>query len=253
MGKLVLREADGTLRDVRLDRQRFTIGRRADNDLCLPYPAVSSEHAAIVTILSDSFLEDLESTNGTLVNGRPVTKCLLRDRDRIDIGQQELVYLADDAASLEPPATPAGEQALLPIDMDVGRATEGIASDRQAAVVARQRSAAREPGPAEVGAAAGGGVASATSSFALRVTSGAGIGRLVPLANDETVIGRAGMQVVAIRRVEGGLRVVSLEGSARPTLNGVPVPADGQRLAPGDTLEIAGTKLTLVVVPSESG
>lgn len=253
MGKLVLREADGTLRDVSLDRQRFTIGRRADNDLCLPFPAVSSEHAAIVTILSDSFLEDLESTNGTLVNGRPVTKCLLRDRDRIDIGQQELVYLADDAASLEPPAVPAGEQALLPIDMDTDQSTEGTAIDRPAAVVARHRIEAREPAPAVMGATAGVGAASAKTSLALRVMSGAGIGRLVPLTNDETVIGRAGMQVVAIRRVEGGLRVVPLEGSARPMLNGEAVPADGERLAPGDALEIAGTKLTLVVVPGESG
>ena len=85
MGKLVLYLADGTTLDVRLARERITIGRRADNDVCLPYPAVSGEHAAVVTILSDSFLEDLGSTNGTLVNGKPVAKHLLRDGDQIDI------------------------------------------------------------------------------------------------------------------------------------------------------------------------
>jgi len=72
MGKLVLYLADGTTRDVPLEKERVTIGRRADNDVCLPFPAVSGEHAQIVTILADSFLEDLGSTNGTLVNGKPI-------------------------------------------------------------------------------------------------------------------------------------------------------------------------------------
>jgi len=102
VGKLVLFLADGTTTDVPLDRERITIGRRADNDVCLPYPAVSGEHAAVVTILADSFLEDLGSTNGTLVNGRPVTKHFLADRDLIDIGRQRFTYLADDDAKVDP-------------------------------------------------------------------------------------------------------------------------------------------------------
>ncbi len=74
MSKLVLFLADGTTLDVPLRRERMTIGRRADNDICLPNLAVSGEHAAVVTILADSFLEDLGSTNGTLVNGEPIAK-----------------------------------------------------------------------------------------------------------------------------------------------------------------------------------
>ena len=87
---------------VPLDKERLTIGRRADNDVCLPYPAVSGEHAAVVTILADSFLEDLGSTNGTLVNGKPVLKHFLRDNDQIDIGRQRLTYRLDDDAVVEP-------------------------------------------------------------------------------------------------------------------------------------------------------
>jgi pSer/pThr/pTyr-binding forkhead associated (FHA) protein len=94
MGKLVQRLPDGRTRDIPLDRERITIGRRADNDVCLPFPGVSAEHAAVVTILEDSFLEDLNSTNGTLVNGRPIAKHFLRDHDEIDIGRQVLVYVA---------------------------------------------------------------------------------------------------------------------------------------------------------------
>ena len=67
MSKLVLFLADGSVLDVPLKRDRMTIGRRADNDVCLPNLAVSGEHAAVVTILADSFLEDLVSTNGTSI------------------------------------------------------------------------------------------------------------------------------------------------------------------------------------------
>ena len=102
MGKLVLYMPDGSTRDIRLAKERVTIGRRPDNDIALPYPAVSAEHAAIVTVLADSFLEDLGSTNGTFVNDRSVTKHYLRDRDRLDIGREILVYYADDNAESEP-------------------------------------------------------------------------------------------------------------------------------------------------------
>jgi pSer/pThr/pTyr-binding forkhead associated (FHA) protein len=104
VGKLVLFLKDANPVEIPLDKERVTIGRRADNDVCLPYPAVSGEHAAIVTILADSFLEDLGSTNGTLVNGRPIAKHFLRDRDQVDIGRQLLVYLADAEAPAEPSA-----------------------------------------------------------------------------------------------------------------------------------------------------
>src|SRR6185437_3547693 len=91
VSKLVLHVPGGGTRDIRLDRDRITIGRRADNDVHLPYPAVSAEHAAIVTVLEDSFLEDLQSTNGTLVNGKRITKHFLRDHDAIDMGRVQLL------------------------------------------------------------------------------------------------------------------------------------------------------------------
>ena len=102
MGKLVLLLADGTTLDVLLSKERMTIGRRADNDVCLPHPAVSGEHASVVTILADSFLEDLGSTNGTLVNGKPIVKHFMRDHDQIDIGRQRMVFMSDDHAHVDP-------------------------------------------------------------------------------------------------------------------------------------------------------
>jgi FHA domain len=101
VGKLVLLLADGGTHDYPLTKERVTIGRRADNDVCLPHPAVSGEHASVVTILADSFLEDLGSTNGTLVNGKPIVKHFLRDHDQIDIGRQRLVFASDDNARID--------------------------------------------------------------------------------------------------------------------------------------------------------
>src|SRR5512141_3145756 len=135
MGKLVLFRADGTAQDIRLDRERITIGRRPDNDVCLAQPAVSGEHAAVVTILSDSFLEDLGSTNGTLVNGSPVTKHFLRDRDEIDIGREIFVYLADDSAV--PDAVPRRPER--PLAADGADAVSGDASRTAAAGAQRDK------------------------------------------------------------------------------------------------------------------
>jgi hypothetical protein len=101
MGKLVLLLADGSTQDVLLTKEQMTIGRRPDNDICLPHPAVSGEHASVVTILADSFLEDLGSTNGTVVNGKPVGKHFLRDNDQIDIGRQRMVFLSDNNARVD--------------------------------------------------------------------------------------------------------------------------------------------------------
>ena len=56
------------------------------------------EHAAIVTILNDSFLEDLGSTNGTTVNGHPIKKHFLQNNDVVEIGKYKLKYINERAS-----------------------------------------------------------------------------------------------------------------------------------------------------------
>ena len=147
MSKLVVFLPDGRLVDVKLDSERVTIGRRADNDLCLPYPAVSGEHAAVVTILADSFLEDLGSTNGTLVNGKPVAKHFLRDGDHIDIGKHKIVYVVDDEAKLEPdPPDVARREAQLAAERaDAARAKAALQAAGQTAGKDRRPRPAVDP------------------------------------------------------------------------------------------------------------
>ena len=269
MGKLVLFLRDGTAQHVKLDRERLTIGRRPDNDLCIPQAPVSGEHAAVVTILEDSFLEDLGSTNGTLVNGKPITKHFLRDRDEIDIGREILVYLADESAKIDAPPrrreragdertsanarAPAGEREKRRSDVPTlsGQSVDAI----QRVVAAEIESSTDEapkiaprPTPAVETRKAR---REAASVPAIRVLTGTAAGRTLPLREGETVVGRAGVQVAALRRAAGELLVVPIEGARPPLINGEPVPRDGQRLAAGDILEIVGA--TLEFVPLSDG
>ena len=95
MAKLIMSLDNAVIREVPLDKERFTIGRKAHNDIQIDNLAVSGEHALIVTILNDSFLEDLGSTNGTLVNGNPVKKHFLQNNDVIEIGKYKLKYVTE--------------------------------------------------------------------------------------------------------------------------------------------------------------
>ena len=93
--KLILSMDGAVLKEYPLNKERTTIGRKPHNDIVIDNLAVSSEHAAIVTILNDSFLEDLDSTNGLAVNGTPTKKHFLQNNDVIEIGKYKLKYLND--------------------------------------------------------------------------------------------------------------------------------------------------------------
>ncbi|AXA92790.1 FHA domain-containing protein [Massilia sp. YMA4] len=95
MAKILI-SRDGILeRTVPLTRERMTIGRQRYNDIVLEHPTVSGEHAVITTILDDSFLEDLYSTNGTFVNGHRIGKHYLQHRDIIKLAKYRIEFVAD--------------------------------------------------------------------------------------------------------------------------------------------------------------
>ncbi len=98
MAKVILSLEGSVIREVSLDKERVTIGRKPQNDIQTENLAVSSEHARIVTILNDSFLEDLGSTNGTLVNGNPIKKHILQNNDVIEIGKYMLKFTSEAPA-----------------------------------------------------------------------------------------------------------------------------------------------------------
>ena len=96
---LILSLNSSVLGEFPLSKERITLGRKSENDIQVDNLAVSGRHAAIITILSDSFLEDLDSTNGTFVNGKLVKKHALKNGDIISIGKHELKYVNDEAST----------------------------------------------------------------------------------------------------------------------------------------------------------
>ena len=102
MAKLILSLDGMVLREFPLTKERTTIGRKSHNDIVIDNLAVSGEHAMIMTILNDSFLEDLGSTNGTLVNGQPIKKHFLQNNDVVELGKYKLKYASEAVAQAEP-------------------------------------------------------------------------------------------------------------------------------------------------------
>ena len=95
MAKLILSVDGQVLKEYTLSKERTLIGRKPHNDIQIDNLAVSGEHAAIITILNDSFIEDLGSTNGTMVNGKPIKKHFLQNNDVVEIGKHKLKYFND--------------------------------------------------------------------------------------------------------------------------------------------------------------
>jgi len=93
LAKLVL-SLNGTVLNQRfVDQSCLTIGRGADNDIVIDDPLLSRAHARVVSIGDDQIIEDLQSSNGTLVNGRPLVRQILQHHDIIELGAHHLRYL----------------------------------------------------------------------------------------------------------------------------------------------------------------
>ena len=92
MARLILSLDSQVLAEYNMSKERYTIGRLPDNDVRIDNPAVSGHHSLIINILNDSFLEDLNSTNGTYVNGKLIKKHALQHGDVITIGHHQLRF-----------------------------------------------------------------------------------------------------------------------------------------------------------------
>jgi len=232
MGKLILTLDGQELAQYELEKERYTLGRLSDNDIHIDNMAVSGHHALILNILRDSFLEDLNSTNGTYVNGKLIKKHALQDSDVITIGRHQLKYIS-------------------------GRGKEGEDEfEHTLAIKAGTSSQPRAPGLdsisraiAESGAgAAPGGEPSKTSlpKGKLQVLSGGFAGKQLELTKALTTLGRPGVQVAAITRRADGFYVMHVEsgpGQGFPTVNGKEIGAEARKLNDNDVIELAGVKM----------
>lgn len=215
MAKLILSMDGVVLKEIPLDRERLTIGRKPHNDLQIDNLAISGDHAAITTLLNDSFLEDLNSTNGTLVNGQPVRRHALRDNDLIELGKYRLKYVAESVA----PATPDFEKTMILRPGTVRPAPEAPARRPEPPPPAQPRPAA------------------------IQLLSGANAGRELDLSKSLTTLGKAGQQVAVIARRPHGYFITHVEGDRFPVLNGRTLDAQAHPLNDHDVIEIAGVKM----------
>jgi hypothetical protein len=217
-----------------LEKERYTIGRLADNDIHIDNMAVSGHHALIINILKDSFLEDLNSTNGTYVNGKLVKKHALQEADVITIGRHALKYVSGKGAA------PSGDADDFEKTMII---RPGTKSQTGVPSMDSVNKAISDAGGAPIGAD---GKAAALPKAKLQVLSGGFAGKELELNKALTTLGRPGVQVAAVTRRADGFFVVHVEsgqGQGFPTVNGKEIGAQAQKLADNDVIELAGVKM----------
>ena len=248
--KLILSMDGAVLKEYVLNKERMTIGRKAHNDVVIDNLAVSGEHAAIVTILNDSFLEDLDSTNGVMVNGAQVKKHFLQNNDVIEIGKYKLKYLNDQpsqttAADFErtmvlrapakkvetAPAAPtpslAQTQAQAPAAVKAAAQMEATGKFHEMADTTAQQPVAGGASPAA----------------AVQILTGPNAGKELELVKNLTTLGKPGLQVAVLTRRPNGYFITHVEGATYPVLNGAQLDEHPHQLKDHDIIELAGIKM----------
>ena len=233
MAKLVLSMNGAVQGEFELDQERLTIGRKPENDIQIDNLAVSGKHSMIITILDDSFLEDLGSTNGTYVNGKLVKKHALKDGDVIAIGKHELKYVNENASDDDDEF----EKTMI---IKPGSASAAVA----AAQAAEDAGAAATPSPPQAGAAAPAAASGGMPLGRLTVLNGPIAGKELELTKALITLGKPGTQVAVISRRPQGYFLTHIESSGGfPVVNGAEVGAKAYQLKDGDLIELASIKM----------
>ena len=232
MARLILSLDGQLMAEYNMTKERYTIGRLPDNDVRIDNAAVSGHHSLIINILNDSFLEDLNSTNGTYVNGKLIKKHALQNSDVITIGHHQLRFVDADEG--------ADDDDEFEKTMVINPSSQS--QDKIDRVRAQVEEAAAQPSVAAPSTRGAGMVATAK----LQVLSGTFAGRELELKKALTTLGRPGLQVAAITRRAEGYFVVHVDGgkdNRHPVLNGESIGAKARKLEDSDVIEIAGVKM----------
>ena len=280
MAKLILSLEGSVIREIPLNKDRVTIGRKPQNDIPIENLAVSGEHACIVTILNDSFLEDLGSTNGTLVNGNQVKKHILQNNDVIEIGKYKMKYVVETAAGGGGGSAPADdfEKTMVmraPVRPAAPKADAAAAAPKPAAApapslapapkaappapppAAALKPAAPAPAPAAAPKPAAPAPATAPAAAhkpgdaallaALQILTGGSAGKEIELTKNLTTLGKPGVQVAVITRRPQGYFITHVEGANFPVVNGKTLDAQARPLSDHDVIELAGVKMEFFI------
>lgn len=256
MAKLILSLDGQVIEEFTLTKERSTIGRKPHNDIQIDNLAVSGEHAIIMTILNDSFLEDLGSTNGTLVNGQPVKKHFLQNNDVVEIGKYKLKYVNEAPATMSQAefektmvlrapaaASKAETKPLTDTQNNVHPAAKLSDTDinaQAAPAAAAAPKPAHSPTPA---AAAPAATVMPVGQGTIQILSGPNAGKELPLLKALTTLGKPGVQVAVIAKRPQGYFITHVEGANFPVVNGKALDAQAHQLNDHDIIELTGVKM----------
>jgi hypothetical protein len=228
MARLILSLDGSVLAEYNMTKERYTLGRLPDNDVRVDNAAVSGHHALIINILNDSFLEDLNSTNGTYVNGKLIKKHALQHGDVITIGHHHMRFVDSQVED---------------DDQDEFEKTMVIGPGQ---VSEERLRAAVTPAPGAGAPAAAAAQRQPIATAKLQVLSGQFAGRELELTKALTTLGRPGIQVAAIARRADGYSIVHVESAKPgefPLVNGEPTGPQARRLLDNDVITLAGVKM----------
>ena len=243
MARLILSLDGQVLAEYNMAKERYTVGRLPDNDVRIDNSAVSGHHGLIINILNDSFLEDLNSTNGTYVNGKLIKKHALTHGDVITIGHHHLRFVDSQVESSDQDEF---ERTLVIQPGQVNESRLKAVTDAAAAAASTPPPRAAAPAPAQASPSAMGEKAPPSRPAKLQVLSGQFAGRELELAKTLTTLGRPGVQVAAISRRAEGYYVVHVESSKLgdfPLVNGQPIGPQARKLHDNDVITLAGVKM----------
>jgi hypothetical protein len=226
MAKLIVSQNGEVIENRFLNEHSFTIGSQAGSDLCLTVPGVSRSHARINSVGNDDILDDLGSTNGTLVNGQPITRHILKNDDVIEIANVQIRYRNH-------------------------KAIDGPSFDRTMII---QASALGGDAPAQ----AVGAYALATEKKERRFGAGAHMGLIRPLSASRPgkdvelsrvlhTIGTPGKQLAVINARPHGYFITHVEGKKPPRVNGKSIGLQPRLLTPNDVIVIGDKKLLFLL------
>ncbi len=233
MARLILSLNGQMMAEYNMSKERYTIGRLPDNDVRIDNPTVSGHHSLIINILNDSFLEDLNSTNGTYVNGKLIKKHALQHGDVVTVGKHQLRYVDSDQGDVQDDEF-VRTMVIDSSDIAAKAAAERVSAGTMAEGIPHAEQ--RESKPLAIAK--------------VQVLNGKFGGREVNLNKAVTTLGRPGAQVIAITRRSDGYNIVQVENSPDrdpPSVNGEVLGAQARQLHDNDVIQIIGIKMGFFV------
>lgn len=229
MDKLLILLKGEVVDELVLDKGKLVLGRESSCDLQLDDSSVSRRHVKLTRIMSGYLLEDLGSTNGTSVNGKPVRKQMLKQGDILKIGKFRLPYVSGEAGS--------------ETEAEVLDKARQEPEESEGAVPVEEPASSTRPPPATKKRGISG---KATLNF----VAGPEEGRVEELQKGLFTIGRPGEGVGTVACRSQGFFLLHLGGGMHPMVNGTKVESGGALLNDGDLIEVGKHRVRITIESS---